>query len=89
MFFSLDVKKQVKTKNKKIKRFYINNLTFIYFSIFILLTQRASNYPDLLPDIPRYCCLVKTFHLGHSLACPWEWDGTAHICISHGRVAMS
>ena len=41
-------------------------LFFIYFiSIFILLTRRkamealihrASNYPDLLPNMPRYCC---------------------------------
>ena len=39
---------------------------FIYFiSIFILLTRRKAteelihrvgNYPDLLPEIPRYCC---------------------------------
>ena len=33
---------------------------------------------------------------GYPQACPWEWDshrmgwdGTAHIFISHGRVAMS
>ena len=42
-------------------------LYFYYFfiSIFILLTRRkatealihrVSNYPDLLPEIPRYCC---------------------------------
>ena len=41
-------------------------ISFIYFiSIFILLTRRKAteelihrvgNYPDLLPEIPRYCC---------------------------------
>ena len=23
---------------------------------------KASNYPDLLPEMPRYCGLVKTFY---------------------------
>ena len=41
-------------------------ILFIYFiSIFILLTRRKAtealihrvgNYPDLLPEMPRYCC---------------------------------
>ena len=40
-------------------------LFFIFISIFILLTRRkatealihrVSNYPDLLPEMPRYCC---------------------------------
>ena len=38
---------------------------FIFMSIFILLTRRKAtealirrvgNYPDLLPEMPRYCC---------------------------------
>ena len=38
---------------------------FYFISIFILLTRRKAmealihrvgNYPDLLPEIPRYCC---------------------------------
>ena len=38
---------------------------FLFISIFILLTRRkatealihrVSNYPDLLPEIPKYCC---------------------------------
>ena len=47
---------------------YIYLFYFIYFiSIFILLTRRKAtealihsvgNYLDLLPEIPRYCCLV-------------------------------
>ena len=40
--------------------------------MFILLTPRkvtelpiykASNYPDLLPEMPRYCCLVEIFFI--------------------------
>ena len=39
------------------------------FSIFVLLTRRKAtealihrvgNYPDLLPEIPRYCCPLAT-----------------------------
>ena len=46
-------------------------LFFFIFSIFILLTlrkvtkllvHRASIYFDLLPEVPRYCCLVKIFY---------------------------
>ena len=48
----------------------IKNLIFLicfYISIFILLTRRKAtetlihrvgNYPNLLPEIPRYCCLL-------------------------------
>ena len=48
--------------------YFIRCLTYILFyfiSIFILLTcrkatealiHRVGNYPDLLPEIPRYCC---------------------------------
>ena len=45
-------------------------LRFFFIAIFILLTHRkatealihmASNYPDLLPQMPRYYCPVEIF----------------------------
>ena len=54
-------------------RLTLNNFTFLYFiSIFIVLTLRkvtidnaidkASNYPDLLLEMPRYCCPIENFY---------------------------
>ena len=60
-----------KKRNKEITKDNILNIQqlynyFFYFiSIFILLTRRnamealihrVSNYPDLLPEMPKYCC---------------------------------
>ena len=47
---------------REVKNFYYY---FYFISIFILLTRRKAtealihrvgNYPDLLPEMPRYCC---------------------------------
>ena len=44
---------------------------FHFISIFIFLTRRkatemliykASNFPDLLPKMPKYCCPVELFN---------------------------
>ena len=51
---------------------YIQCIMIIFISIFVLLTRskatealyRASNYPELLPEIPRYCFPVEIFYFG-------------------------
>ena len=55
--------KEVMRKDKFRNLFYL----FIYFYIYPPDSQesdggvihRASNYPNLLPDMPRYCCLLE------------------------------
>ena len=32
-------------------------------------THRASDFPDLLPEMPRYCCLVEIFYFGFFYFC--------------------
>ena len=54
---------------KILTKFAFFFILFYYFiSIFILLTcrkaakaqiHRVSNYPDLLPEMPRYCCPLE------------------------------
>ena len=52
----------------KILKIILFLFIFIFISIFILLicrketealTHRVSNYPDLLSEMPRYCCPLK------------------------------
>ena len=66
--------KETELKNRTVWRKTKRCGYFIYFyfiSIFILLTRRKAtealihrvgNYPDLLPEIPRYCCLLVIFN---------------------------
>ena len=51
--------------NKNVNSELVNFYFFYFISVFILLTcrkatealiHRVGNYPDLLPEIPRYCC---------------------------------
>ena len=62
----------IKQHNKKSFRF--KSKTFFFtFHLYIYspdsqessggAIHRASNYPDLLPEMPRYCCPVKIFYL--------------------------
>ena len=51
---------QIKNTQKIIQKFFI---LIFFISIFILLTRRKATeahrvrkYPDLLPEISRYCC---------------------------------
>ena len=52
----------------------VDTYLFIFFALFIQLTlikaskalymeQLSSNYPDLLPKVPRYCFSVEIFYL--------------------------
>ena len=61
------------SSNNRLEHFGTKNF---FISIFILLTykkvmegliHKASNYPDLLLEIPRYCCLVKNYVFGFLL----------------------
>ena len=65
-----EVIRKASSKINKSKLNYNSQLIvqFYFISIFILLTRRkameplihrVSNYPDLLPEMPRYCCLIK------------------------------
>ena len=56
-------------EDKKQFLYILDFIYLIYFiSIFILLTHRKAtevlihsvgNYPDLLPEMPKYCCPLK------------------------------
>ena len=51
------------------KKLYTYVVYFISIFIFLIprkateaLIYRASNYPNLLPEMPRYCCPLKIFY---------------------------
>ena len=55
---------------------YMSNDVKLFLNTLILLTCRkatealihkASNYPHLLPEIPRYCCPHEILHFGFSV----------------------
>ena len=57
-------------------------ILFIYFMfVSILLTRRKateaiihrpSNYPDVLPEMPRHCCPLEIFYFGFLVL--WRYD---------------
>ena len=57
-----------KLHKKYVKSFFISFFLFFYFYLYIyppdsqkatkVLIHRVSNYPDLLSEMPRYCCLL-------------------------------
>ena len=72
----------------------ITRLFFISFYLHFYLSNsqesdevlyiRQANYPDLLPEMPRYCCLIESFNFieickNHQAA------ESAVKCLSHGR----